>query len=213
MKFQRAWDMNYNGGVIRFTPEGESEQLVIWETANMTTQQHSGSATFSAPTVDGRQAWMTISTDGQIIGGGVHGNTQESYLRCGVARNGVATVGIEELTWQCRSGIYRDEDGNASLPGTPRYTPETPVTIKFDFSVYPFKSIQAEPYIPETFGYDDLYARSNDDTVIDGRAANQYFYRSSSGSWSLIIQDGELVLLKELRPSPAVVIDTECGKF
>jgi len=148
MKFERDYSMNYNGGTLRFTPSGEAEQVVIWQTSNITTQQHAGSATFSGPTTDGRQAWLTLSNEGAIIGGGVHGATPDSYVRCGVARTGVAYSGREQVTLECRAGVYVKPDGTPTsandVPNTlvPTYMP--PVTIDFDVSTWPFVRIESK---------------------------------------------------------------------
>ncbi len=212
MKFERPYSFNYNGGVFRFTPEGETEQIVIWETANLTTQQHSSSATFSAPTTDGRQAWMTVNTDGAIIGGGVHGSTQDSYLRCGAARNGVPVVGVEQVSIPCRTGVFVMEDGQVGLPGTPQYTQQTPVTIRYDFSKYPYVSISAQPYITEEFSFGGPASNQIFDATFNGRPAKNYFYGNALG-FSILVQDGKPVGFSEARPSPVTVINLECGTF
>jgi len=140
MKLARQWDVNYNGGVVRFTPIGEQEQVVIWQTSNMTSQQHSSSATFSATTSDGRQAWLNVGNDGKVKGAGYHGATPDSYLRCGDAQNNVQSSGLESKLLSCRNGVALDDDGNPNPGGPIEYTFES-WQIDYDFSVYPYKSI------------------------------------------------------------------------
>ncbi len=206
MKFNRQYSFNYNGGVFRVTPQGGEEQIIIWQPSNKTTQQHSGSATFSASTVDGRQAWMTVTRAGEILGGGVHGTTPDSYLRCGVAKNQIAVVGTERVELRCRTGFVQDDR-------SVRYDSAESVLISYDFSQYPYVSMSAPPYIPNTFSYGGESSSQVFREEFNDRPAENYFYGNANG-YSILVQDGKPVGFKGSGGTrPARVIPLECGGF
>jgi hypothetical protein len=200
MKFERPWTVNYNGGTIRLTPQGESEQVAIWEVSNITTQQHSGSATFSAPTTDGRQAWLTVSNAGQIIGGGVHGKTSDSYVRCGVARDGVAYSGIESVRLSCKSGYYLTPDGQITSPTNQPNTlvvfDSDPVTIRYDVTKWPFVRIESSTasYPSISFAPDNPSIFIGRFDSIGGRPATViYLSGGSPFGPTYYLQDGRII--------------------
>lgn len=135
MVWARPWTLNYNGGVLRFTPVGEVEQIVILETSNGTTQQHENGATFSAPTNDGRQGWFSIDRSGTLIGGGFHGATPDSYLRCGAAMDGVAAIGPVDYRVVCQGGTNINGE---ITPGRVDIG-----LVRVDASRYPWRTLSA----------------------------------------------------------------------
>ena len=206
MKLNRRYSYNYNGGVFRFVPEGGEQRTVIWEISNLSTQQHSGSATFSAPTTDGRQAWMTVSRAGNVIGGGVHGATVDSYFRCGVATNGIERAGLERTELRCRTGFVEDDRSVT-------YTPQQSVLITYDFSQYPYVSMTAPPYINTTVEYGGPSSSLVLSTEFNGQPAEDYFYGNGTG-YSTIVQNGKPVAFrKSPGNTPMRIISLECGGF
>ncbi len=206
MRLNRPYAFNYNGGVFRFTPAGGEQRTVIWELSNLSTQQHVGSATFSAPTTEGKQAWMTVSRAGDVIGGGVHGVTADSYFRCGVAKEGVELVGLERTELRCRTGFVEDDRSVT-------YTPQQSVLITYDFSQYPYVSMTAPPYINQTNEFGDPSSSLILSAEFDGRPAEDYFYGNGTG-YSTIVQNGKPVAFKSVPGNtPMRVIPLECGGF
>ncbi len=92
----QQYRFGYNGGVIRLEPltSGNPESLTFSDPSALVRQQHSSSATFSgAVNTYNQTAWMSISLDNRIIGGGRHGTTDDSHLFCGAALNGLERAG------------------------------------------------------------------------------------------------------------------------
>jgi len=146
----RRWTINYNGGVLRFTPliapltvgssQPEPEQILIWQTSNLVTQQHQDAATFSAPTTDGRQAWLTIHRDGSVIGAGYHGTTSSSYLRCGNPTQDAPIEPPKTFQMQCKIGNSPGLNGTVVVGATYQ------TSFEIDRSTFPFTTLkQGDP--------------------------------------------------------------------
>ncbi len=218
MKWERPYSINYNGGVLRLTPNGEAEQTIVWQTANASTQQHSGGATFSAPTTDGRISWITVSSAGALIGAGVHGATSDprSYTQCGTAQDGQVRSGNETADLRCRAGLYKFPDGSVGLG--PEATIEwtySDMSIAYDFSAWPFKSIAATSNT--TTPNVSLTPQQSPPTItagptVNGRATLAFSIGSGLGP-NFVIQDRKIIQYVYKTTAPAVVVDKQCGTF
>lgn len=216
MKWERPYSVNYNGGVLRLTPNGEAEQTIVWQTASASAQQHSGGATFSAPTADGRTSWITVSSAGALIGAGVHGATPDSYTQCGVAQDGQVRSGSEKAYLRCRAGIFKFPDGSVGLgPDATIEWTYSDMSITYDFSVWPFKSIMATSNT--TTPNVSLTSQQNPPTIIagptvNGRSTLAFSVGSGLGP-NFVIQDRKIIQYVYKTTAPAVVVDKQCGTF
>lgn len=210
MRFARTTAVNYNGGVFRLTPEGGTEEVIVWQTANVTGQRHASSTTFSGPTQDMRGAWLTVSDAGEILGGGIHnGMTTKEVIRCGGAKDGVDVIGEQRVTLQCRDGVFIRDDGTVGFPGKPQYREQEPVTIVYDFTDFPYTSLAAPPYVVNSFPFGTPSSSLILDTTFNGKPADNFFLGQATG-FSFIVQNGIPVAFRQATSSPATVINLEC---
>ncbi len=147
--WRRPWSIRYNGAVLHFKPlppwdgaPAEDEQTLIWQVSNLVTQQHQDAATFSAPTTDGRVAWLTVYRDGRVIGGGYHGTTPESYLRLGNPEQDAPIAAPQTATLNCRSR-ERDETTGVVTFGPPMFQ-----QYLFDRTDFPWSAITPVATVP-----------------------------------------------------------------
>ena len=146
--WSRSYAVHYNGGVIRiqalpslgggdsgFQEALPAEEVLIWEMSELVTQQHQDAATFSAPTSDGRQAWLTVHRDGNIIGGGYHRTESTSYLRLGNPAQDAGPAAIEDRDFHCES--------SAPL-GYPALPAPHGVRVRHDRTTYPWTSMSVQ---------------------------------------------------------------------
>lgn len=141
----RQYTVQYLNGVIRIRslPKDPQPQLVeevpedvslVWKTWQMEVIPHQDATTYSAPTLDGRQAWLTVHSNGQIIGGGYHGTTSDSYLRLGNPEQDLPFAAVEDYPVTCwdyspvGAPVEVDADGYQA-------------TVRYDRSRYPWASI------------------------------------------------------------------------
>ncbi len=141
----RQYTVQYLHGVIRIRalPKDPQPQLneglpeeerLIWKTWLMEITPHQDATTYSAPTLDGRQAWLTVHGNGQIIGGGYHGTTSDSYLRLGNPEQDLGFAPVEERPVTCwdyspvGAPIEVDPDGYQAL-------------VRYDRRSYPWATV------------------------------------------------------------------------
>ena len=107
----QQWQVSYREGVFRFVSSNGQALTLAWATNSRDVEQHSSSATFAAPTTDGRRAWLTVSAGDQVIGVGYHGDSQNSYFRCGVAMDGIESAGPSRLPSVAATGTMLCGEG------------------------------------------------------------------------------------------------------
>ncbi len=216
MRYAHNWTIAYNGGVLRFTPEGQALQLVVWQTANLVTQQHNDAATFSAPTTDGRIAWLTIDRTGSIIGGGYHGATADTYVRCGVAMNGAAFVTPPPAIAQmrCQSG-YMEFD-NTGRPINNLTTAFPPASYDPRYGPMGTFSIGVDSGAPRTAPIDSIT-----DVTVSGQPARRVSFIAGPGRYggtfryaNYFLRGDQLVAYEFVNASaPQSVLGYRCGEL
>lgn len=146
--WSRDYALEYNGGVIRIRArpslKGEAaaypedlppEEILIWQVSDMVTQQHQDAATFSAPTTDGRQAWLTVHRNGAVIGGGYHGTTPDSYLKLGDPQRDAPDAPVEVRALDCQS---------IASPDYPELPMPHRIQVRLDRTAFPWSSVAVE---------------------------------------------------------------------
>ena len=146
----RQYSVGHANGVIRIqalpkagqsqlteaVPEGET---LVWKTWEMEVTPHQDATTYSAPTLDGRQAWLTIHHNGQVLGGGYHDldKRPDSYLRLGNPEQDLGFAPVEEKQLTC---------WDYAPTGAPiEVRPEGyPIVIRYDRRAYPWSSMSVQ---------------------------------------------------------------------
>ena len=115
------------------------EEVLVWKTWEMEVIEHQDATTYSAPTLDGRQAWLTLHRSGQVIGGGYHDldKRPDSYLRLGNPEQDLGFAPVEEKQLTC---------WDYAPTGAPiEIRPEGyRITVSHDRSAYPWSSLRVQ---------------------------------------------------------------------
>lgn len=143
----RNYQVTYSNRVIWFdavvkTPgENLSEnilpsEVLVWKDWNVEVFPHQDATTFSGPTLDNRQAWITVHHNGTIIGAGYHDAVRSpaSFLRLGNPEQDGHFGAPEVKTLTC---------GDYSVRGAPVDVTPYQIQVRYDRKAFPWSSIDA----------------------------------------------------------------------